>query len=192
VTPEYLMKIGLIEKQPPVAADIALLLREALDKVAFLPFGLVIDRWRWEVFAGQVGPEEYNQRWWSLRQEYQGIAPPAARGAEAFDAGAKYHVAANVPYARYFLARILQFQFHRALCRVAGLEGPLHRCSVYGNKAAGEQLHGMLALGQSRPWPDALEMISGERHMDATALLDYFAPLQSWLDEQNEGHEVGW
>ena len=192
VTPEYLMKIGLIEKQPPVAADIALLLREALNKVAFLPFGLVIDKWRWEVFAGQVGPEEYNQRWWSLRQEYQGIAPPAARGAEAFDAGAKYHVAANVPYARYFLARILQFQFHRALCRVAGLEGPLHRCSVYGNKAAGEQLHGMLALGQSRPWPDALEMISGERHMDATALLDYFAPLQSWLDEQNEGHEVGW
>jgi len=192
VTPEYLMKIGLIEKQPPVAADIALLLREALNKVAFLPFGLVIDKWRWEVFAGQVGPEEYNQRWWSLRQEYQGIAPPAARGAEAFDAGAKYHVAANVPYARYFLARILQFQFHRALCRVAGLEGPLHRCSVYGNKVAGEQLHGMLALGQSRPWPDALEMISGERHMDATALLDYFAPLQSWLDEQNEGHEVGW
>ena len=192
VTPEYLMKIGLIEKQPPVAADIALLLREALNKVAFLPFGLVIDKWRWEVFAGQVGPEEYNQRWWSLRQEYQGIAPPAARGAEEFDAGAKYHVAANVPYARYFLARILQFQFHRALCRVAGLEGPLHRCSVYGNKAAGEQLHGMLALGQSRPWPDALEMISGERHMDATALLDYFAPLQSWLDEQNEGHEVGW
>ncbi len=192
VTPEYLMKIGLIEKQPPVAADIALLLREALNKVAFLPFGLVIDKWRWEVFAGQVGPEEYNQRWWSLRQEYQGIAPPAARGAEAFDAGAKYHVAANVPYARYFLARILQFQFHRALCRVAGLEGPLHRCSIYGNKVAGEQLHGMLALGQSRPWPDALEMISGERHMDATALLDYFAPLQSWLDEQNEGHEAGW
>jgi peptidyl-dipeptidase A len=192
VTPEYLMKIGLIEEQPPVAADIALLLREALDKVAFLPFGLFIDKWRWEVFAGRIGPEEYNERWWSLRLQYQGITPPSARGAEDFDAGAKYHVAANVPYARYFLARILQFQFHRALCRVAGLEGPLHRCSIYGNKAAGEQLNVMLALGQSRPWPDALETISGERHMDATALLDYFAPLQTWLDEQNEGHEVGW
>jgi peptidyl-dipeptidase A len=192
VTPEYLMRIGLLDQEPSGAADIALLLREALDKVAFLPFGLLIDKWRWEVFAGHTRPEEYNERWWALRLEYQGIAPPLARNAADFDAGAKYHIASNVPYARYFLARILQFQFHRSLCRIAGLEGPLHRCSIYGNTAAGQRLNAMLALGQSRPWPDALEALTGERTMDAGALLEYFAPLKAWLDEQNEGHETGW
>ena len=192
ITPEYLMKIGLLEHEPPEAADIALLLREALDKVAFLPFGLLIDKWRWEVFAGHTGPDTYNERWWELRLEHQGIAPPAVRSAADFDAGAKYHIASNVPYARYFLARILQFQFHRALCRVAGLEGPLHRCSIYGSRAAGARLNEMLAMGQSRPWPDALEALTGQRQMDASALLEYFAPLKVWLDEQNEGHETGW
>jgi peptidyl-dipeptidase A len=192
ITPEYLMRIGLLEEEPPVTAGIALLLREALDKVAFLPFGLLIDKWRWEVFAGHTAPEQYNERWWALRLEYQGIAPAAGRSASDFDAGAKYHIASNVPYARYFLARILQFQFHRALCRIAGAEGPLHRCSIYGNAAAGERLNAMLALGQSRPWPDALHALTGQRTMDASALLEYFAPLKAWLDEQNEGHEAGW
>jgi peptidyl-dipeptidase A len=192
ITPEYLVRIGLLDREPPLEADIALLLREALDKVAFLPFGLLIDRWRWDVFAGRIHPAEYNERWWELRREVQGIAPPVERSEAELDAGAKYHVTANVPYSRYFLARILQFQFHRALCRTAGLEGPLHRSSIYGNRAAGQRLQAMLAMGQSRPWPDALETLTGQRQMDASALLEYFAPLHRWLDEQNAGYEIGW
>ena len=194
VTPEYLEKIGLIDAVPPASGDIDYLLQQALEKVAFLPFGLLVDKWRWEVFAGQVKPENYNKAWWEMRTRYQGIVPPVNRTEADFDPGAKYHVPGNVPYARYFLAPILQIQFHRALCREAGISGPLHRCSIYGNKAAGEKLNKMLAMGQSKPWPEALEAMTGEKQMDASALADYFAPLKSCLDEQNKamGFPVGW
>jgi peptidyl-dipeptidase A len=194
VTPEYLKQIGLIETVPPASGDIDYLLQQALEKVAFLPFGLLVDKWRWEVFSGQVKPGDYNKGWWELRTKYQGIAPPVGRTEADFDPGAKYHVPGNVPYARYFLARILQFQFQRALCREAGYTGPLHRCSVYGNKAAGEKLNKMLSMGQSKPWPEALETLTGEKQMDASALADYFAPLKKWLDEQNKanGYPSGW
>jgi peptidyl-dipeptidase A len=192
VTPEYLQQIGLLDSVPPASEDIGLLMRRALDKVAFLPFGLLIDKWRWGVFSGQIAPADYNKAWWNLRREYQGIAPPLERTEADFDPGAKYHVAANVPYARYFLAAILQFQFHRALCRAAGYKGPLHRCSIYNNKEAGARLNTMLEMGESRPWPEALETLTGEKQMDATAMLDYFAPLKTWLDEQNKGHKTGW
>ncbi len=194
VTPEYLKHIGLIENVPPGSGDIDYLLAQALGKVAFLPFGLTIDKWRWEVFSGQVKPEQYNRAWWDLRLKYQGVAPPVARSEADFDPGAKFHVPGNVPYMRYFLARILQFQFQRALCREAGYSGPLHRCSIYGNKVAGQRLNEMLALGQSKPWQEALETLTGEKQMDASALGDYFGPLKTWLDEQNKTNHypVGW
>ena len=192
VTPEYLVKIGLLDKAPDPSKDIGLLLHRALDKIAFLPFGLVIDQWRWKVFSGEIPPSKYNETWWQLREKYQGVAPPAARTEADFDPGAKYHVAANYSYMRYFLADILQFQFHRALSQAAGCKGPLNRCSIYGNKAAGSRLNAMLEMGISRPWQDALEKIAGTREMDATAIRDYFAPLQKWLDEQNKGKPVGW
>ena len=192
VTPEYLVKIGLLDKAPDAAGDIPLLMREALEKLAFLPFGLVVDQWRWQVFSGQVKPDQYNAAWWALRQQYQGVAPASARGEEFFDAGAKYHVPANTPYARYFLAAVLQFQFHRELAKIAGCTAPLHRCSIYGNAAAGERLRKTLAMGASRPWPDALEAMTGQRQMDASAMADYFAPLKAWLDKENSGRSAGW
>ncbi|HEV8231559.1 MAG TPA: M2 family metallopeptidase [Thermoanaerobaculia bacterium] len=192
ITPEYLVKIGLLDKAPDPSKDIGLLLRRALDKLAFLPFGLVVDQWRWKVFSGEITPANYNASWWELRKRYQGVAPAIERSEKDFDPGAKYHVAANVPYTRYFLAAILQFQFHRALAQTAGCTGPLHRCSIYGSREAGRKLDTMLQMGLSRPWPDALETINGKREMDATAIRDYFAPLQKWLDEQNRGKPVGW
>jgi peptidyl-dipeptidase A len=192
VTPEYLAQIGLLDKVPDPSKDIGLLLRKALEKIAFLPFGLLIDQWRWRVFSGEVPPEKYNEAWWQLRLEYQGVAPPSARSQSDFDPGAKFHVAANVPYMRYFLADILQFQFHRALAQTTGCTTPLHRCSIYGSKEAGRRLNAMLQMGASRPWPDALQALTGQRQMDATAILEYFAPLQKWLDEQNRGKPVGW
>jgi peptidyl-dipeptidase A len=185
VTPPYLKQLGLIDKVPDPKADIGFLLNRALDKVAFLPFGYLVDQWRWKVFAGEVKPEDYNKAWWDLREKYQGIVAPVPRTEQDFDPGAKYHVPANTPYARYFLAAILQFQFHRALCREAGFSGPLYQCSIYNNKKAGEKLKAMLAMGASEPWPAALKAMTGEDKMDATAIIDYFAPLKSWLDEQN-------
>ena len=167
-------------------------MKHALDKVAFLPFGLLIDQWRWKVFDGEIKAADYDKAWWELKRKYQGVAPPVERSEADFDPGAKYHVAANVPYTRYFLAAVYQYQFHRALCKAAGFTGPLHRCSIYGNKAAGARLKKMLEMGQSKPWPDALEAISGERDLDASAILDYYAPLKKWLDEQNAGHPSGW
>ena len=185
VTPPYLKQLGLIDKVPDQRADIGFLLNRALDKVAFLPFGYLVDQWRWKVFSGEVKPENYNQAWWDLREKYQGVAPPVPRSEQDFDPGAKYHVPANTPYARYFLAAILQFQFHRALCREAGFNGPLYQCSIYNNKKAGEKLKAMLSMGASEPWPAALKAMTGEDKMDATAIIDYFAPLKTWLDEQN-------
>jgi peptidyl-dipeptidase A len=192
VTPEYLKQIGLINTVPDASKDIGVLMHQALEKIAFLPFGYLVDQWRWKVFSGEIKPDEYDKGWWDLRLKYQGIAPPVERSEKDFDPGAKYHVASNTPYARYFLAAVLQFQFHRGLCRIAGYQGPLHRCSIYNNKAAGAALKRMLAMGQSQPWPEALRALTGENDMDATAILDYFAPLKKWLDEQNRGHEVGW
>ncbi|WP_436609546.1 M2 family metallopeptidase [Sorangium sp. So ce1024] len=192
VTSEYLQRIGLVSELPPASSDVSLLLRDALAKVAFLPFAVVVDRWRWGVFSGDIRPAEYNSAWWALRTRYQGITPPAARSEADFDPGAKYHVAASVPYIRYFFAHVLQFQLHRALCEEAGYKGPLHRCTIHGSAKAGARLRRMLEMGRSRPWPEALEVVTGARQMDAAAMLDYFAPLKGWLDRQNRGRTCGW
>lgn len=192
ITPDYLVQVGLMQQVPAASADTALLLRQALDKVAFLPFGMLIDQWRWKVFSGEVKPSEYNKAWWTLRERYQGIAAPLPRTEADFDPGAKYHVPGNTPYVRYFLARFLQFQIYRALCREAGYTGPLHRCSFYGSKAAGAKLARLLEAGQSQPWPETLYALTGERRIDASAMLEYFAPLKAWLDQQNKGKPVGW
>ncbi len=192
ITPKYLVQIGLLDNVPDASSDLGLLMKQALEKIAFLPFGLMVDQWRWQVFAGEVGPEGYNDLWWQLREKYQGVAAPAERPTDAFDPGAKYHVPGNTPYTRYFLAHILQFQFHRALCEIAGDEGPVHRCSIYGSRQAGERLNAMLEMGRSKPWPEALEAMIGTSQMDATAILDYFAPLKTWLDQQNAARQCGW
>lgn len=192
ITPKYLVEIGLLDKEPDASEDVAILLRQALDKVAFLPFGLLVDQWRWKVFNGELTPAQYNDGWWQLREKYQGVKAPIARDANAFDPGAKYHVPGNVPYSRYFLAHILQFQFYKEMCKMAGHDGPLHRCTFYGNKEVGERLNAMLEMGASKPWQDALEKMTGQREMDASAVEQYFAPLKAWLDEQNVGRQCGW
>lgn len=194
VTPEYLQKIGMITSVPDASRDTGLLMARALEKISFLPFGLLVDQWRWKVFSGEVKPDSYNKAWWDLRLKYQGITPDGARGEEFFDPGSKYHVAAVVPYTRYFLAHILQFQFHRALAKEAGCTTPLHRCSIYDSKAAGAKLEAMLKLGVSKTWQDALETMTGSRQMDATAIIDYFAPLKKFMDDEltKKGVKVGW
>ena len=192
ITPQYLVKVGLLDEMPAEPGDLGRLMRNALEKIAFLPFGMVVDQWRWQVFSGDTPPEQFNAAWWELREKYQGVKAPVARTEADFDPGAKYHVPANTPYARYFMAQILQFQFHQALCQAAEYEGDLHQCSIYNNDAAGKKLRDMLAMGASRPWPEALDAIAGTKEMDGTALLEYFAPLHQWLDEQNEGRTCGW
>ena len=194
VTPEYLVQIGLLDrsKVPSADKDVGLLLRQAMDKVAFLPFGLLVDKWRWGVFDGSITPANYNAAWVDLKRQYQGITPPVPRSEADFDPGAKFHIPANTPYARYFLARILQFQFYKAACDMSGWKGPLHRCSFYGNKEVGQRLNQMLAMGASKPWPDALQAFTGSREMSAKPMLDYFAPLQAWLQQQNAGKTCGW
>ena len=194
ITPEYLVKIGLLDEAdvPGADADLALLMRQAMDKVAFLPFGLMVDQWRWKVFSGEYSPSEYNDGWWELREKYQGLRAPGDRPANAFDPGAKYHIPGNTPYMRYFLAHILQFQFHKAACDMAGNDGPLHRCSVYGNKEVGSKFNAMMEMGSSKPWPDALEAFTGTRDMDGSAIIEYFDPLMVYLEEQNKDRTCGW
>ncbi len=194
ITPEYLVQIGLLDPSdvPGADKDVGLLLRQAMYNVAFLPFGLLVDKWRWGVFDGSIPPSEYNAAWHDLKLEYQGVTPPVARPDDAFDPGAKFHIPGNTPYSRYFLAGVLQFQFYKAACEQAGWDGPLHRCSFYGNEEVGGALNEMLEMGASRPWPDALEAFTGSREMSGEAMLEYFAPLMAWLEEQNAGQPTGW
>lgn len=192
ITPKYLEQIGLIDKAPKSDSDLGMLMKMALDRVAFLPFGLMIDQWRWKVFNGEFSEDEYNKGWWQLRNHYQGVKSPITRSEDNFDPGAKYHIPGGTPYTRYFLAHLLEFQFHRELCKVAGNTEALHNCSIYGNKEAGAKLIRMLEMGASAPWQDALEVVANSRKMDATAVIDYFAPLKVWLDEQNKGRDCGW
>lgn len=186
ITPAYLKQVGLMKTEPDPSQDIGPLLYTALQKVAFMPFAYMVDKWRWQVYGGQVKPADYDKAWWALKEQYQGVSRPAPLAADGFDAGAKFHVASDTPYARYFLAHVLQFQFHRALCREAGDTGPLNRCSIYANKKAGAKFQQMLEMGTSKPWPEALKAVTGEERLDATAMLEYFAPLKAWLDAQNK------
>ena len=193
MTPEYMKQKGLLTKvEKNEKATLNHQMDIALQKIAFLPFGVLVDKWRWDVFSGKVKPDQYNKHWWELKLKYQGEAPPMPRSEAEFDPGAKYHVPANTPYMRYFLAAVLQFQFHRALCKKAGHTGPLHECSIYNNKEAGAAFKKMLQLGASKPWQEALFQLTGEKSMDASAILEYFAPLQKWLEEQNKGQQCGW
>jgi len=194
VTPEYLVQIGLLDrsKVPSADKDIGLLLRQAMDKVAFMPFAYIVDKWRYGVFDGSTPPAKYNQAWVDLKQQYQGVVPPVSRSEADFDPGAKFHIPGNTTYERYFFARVLQFQFYKAACDMAGWKGPLHRCSFYGNKEVGRRLNAMLAMGASHPWPDALEAFTGTREISGKPMLEYFAPLQAWLQQQNQGKHCGW
>lgn len=193
MTPQYLHSIGLVEApQLSREALINAQMRMALSKVAFLPFGLMIDRWRWGVFDGSIAPEHYNQAWWELKARYQGVAPPTPRGEDFFDPGAKYHVPGNTPYTRYFLSHILQFQFYKGLCDAAGYTGPLYECTFYGNKEAGQKFWSMLQRGGSQPWQQTLKELTGNDKLDAAPLLEYFAPMQEWLKQQNQGQMCGW
>jgi peptidyl-dipeptidase A len=193
MTPAYLAKIGLIpDAKASKEAVINQQMRMALEKIAFLPFGKMIDEWRWKVFSGEVTPANYNAAWWALREKYQGVRPPVARTEADFDPGAKYHIPGNTPYTRYFLSYIVQFQFHKALCDAAGYKGPLSECSIYGNEVAGRKFAAMLAKGASQPWQDSLFELTGTRQMDASAIMDYFAPLRGWLKQQNKGQQCGW
>ncbi len=193
MTPSYLKQVGLIDSvSQNDKAIINEQMKRALDGIAFLPFGKLIDEWRWGVFSGEIAPEDYNNAWWELREQYQGIAPPVERTEADFDPGAKYHIPGNVSYTRYFLARILQFQFLQALCDTSGHEGPLHECSFYGSKEAGARLNAMLTAGASEPWQNTLEKLTGTREMDGHAIIEYFQPLMAWLKEQNSTRQCGW
>lgn len=194
ITPDYLVDIGLLDRAhvPSPDKDIGLLLRQALDKIALMPFALTVDRWRWGVFDGSIKPDMYQRDWDRLRLDYQGLRPPVARPDDAFDPGAKYHIAAVSPYTGYFVARILQFQFYKAACDMSGWKGPLHRCTFYGNREVGRRINAMLAMGRSRPWPEALKTFTGSNRLTSAAMLEYFAPLDAWLRRQNKGHSCGW
>ncbi len=193
MTPAYLERAGLVEDAASSPeAVINDQMKRALRGIAVLPWAKLVDEWRWGVFSGEIPPDQYNASWWALRERYQGVAAPVERDESQFDPGAKYHIPGNVSYTRYFLARIMQFQFLEALCDAAGYEGPLHACSFHGSKAAGDRLNAMLTAGRSEPWQNILEKLTGTRTMDGAAIIRYFEPLMAYLSEQNADRQCGW
>jgi len=169
----------------------------ALERVAFLPFGLLIDKWRWDLFKGATTESQWNKRWWELREQYQKIRAPSVRDETYFDPGAKYHIPADSQYIAYFVAHILQFSFYKSLCIEAGQynpekpdEHPLHKCDFYTSKEAGEKLKAGLELGYSKHWSEALKKLTGSSEISAQALLEYFKPLKDFLEKENKMIEV--
>ena len=195
ITPDYLNKIGFIsikEASDAKKDPIGLLMKQALEGVVVIPWALTLDKWRSGVFNGEIKESNLNSSWWSMRESYQGITSPVYRSEEYFDPGAKYHIPANTPYTRYYLARIMQYQFHEALCNAMNFNGPLHECSIYGNEVAGEKIISTMAMGQSQPWQDAFENITGSRSLSGSSVMNYYKPLKEWLDKQNENRMCGW
>jgi peptidyl-dipeptidase A len=195
ITPDYLNKIGFIsikEASDAKKDPIGLLMKQALEGVVVIPWALTLDKWRSGVFNGEIKESNLNSSWWSMRESYQGITSPVYRSEEYFDPGAKYHIPANTPYTRYYLARIMQYQFHEALCNAMNFDGPLHECSIYGNEVAGEKIISTMAMGQSQPWQDAFENITGSRSLSGSSVMNYYKPLKEWLDKQNENRMCGW
>ena len=195
ITPDYLNKIGFIsikEASDAKKDPIGLLMKQALEGVVVIPWALTLDKWRSGVFNGEIKESNLNSSWWSMRESYQGITSPVYRSEEYFDPGAKYHIPANTPYTRYYLARIMQYQFHEALCNAMNFDGPLHECSIYGNEVAGEKIISTMAMGQSQPWQNAFENITGSRNLSGSSVMNYYKPLKEWLDKQNENRMCGW
>ena len=195
ITPDYLNKIGFIsikEASDAKKDPIGLLMKQALEGVVVIPWALTLDKWRSGVFNGEIKESDLNSSWWNMRESYQGITSPVYRSEEYFDPGAKYHIPANTPYTRYYLARIMQYQFHEALCNAMNFDGPLHECSIYGNEIAGEKIISTMAMGQSQPWQDAFENITGSRSLSGSSVMNYYKPLKEWLDKQNENRICGW
>lgn len=144
---QHLRKIGLLKsKEDDQESILNNLFEIGLEKIVFLPFGYLMDLWRWSVFEGTIPAKDYNCKWWELREKYQGVEPPINRTDQDFDPAAKYHIIAGVPYIRYFVSFVVQFQFHRAVCEKAGQYNPndpskpLHECDIYGNTNAGNAL----------------------------------------------------
>ena len=195
ITPDYLKKIGFINDDEANLAkndSIGLLMKQALEGVVVIPWALMLDKWRAGVFTGDIAENELNKAWWDMRESYQGIAPPDKRSEDYFDPGAKYHIPGNTPYTRYYLARIMQYQFHESLCNDMGFSGPLHECSIYGDKLAGEKIISTMAMGQSAPWQDAFEKLTGSRNISGDSVMNYYKPLKEWLDIQNNDRSCGW
>ncbi|CAG0920638.1 unnamed protein product [Notodromas monacha] len=203
-TPVHLKKIGLLDPNFELDenSQLGFLLRMAMEKVAFLPFGYIMDLYRWKVFNGSIATENLNQEWWNLRETYQGVQSPVPRTEMDFDPGAKYHVVNDVPYIRYFVAHVLQFDFHQTLCELAGQfnpskpdEKPLHECDIDGDKTnAGAKLKVLLQAGSSKHWAETLEGLTGHSEMTVDPLLNYFKPLRDYLKQQIALHNipVGW
>ncbi|XP_053212228.1 angiotensin-converting enzyme-like [Panonychus citri] len=192
-TPSHLKAIGLLDEiSSDPEGDLNHLMSMALDKIAFLPSGYLMDKWRWEVFANSSTHANLNKLWWKYRLRYQGLCPPVRRTEDDFDPGSKYHIAASVPYIRYFVSYIIQFQFHKALCEAANNTGPLYQCDIYQSREAGQLLSNVLSLGASKHWSEALKMMTGSEKMSAEPLLQYFAPLIEWMKTQVTPEEIGW
>ena len=195
ITPDYLVDIGFISEDDAEEAKqdpIGLLMKQALDGVVIVPWALMLDKWRSGVFDGEIDESNLNSSWWSLREEYQGINTSYERSENYFDPGAKYHIPGNTPYTRYYLASIMQYQFHEALCNLIDYDGYLHECSIYGNKEAGDRIISTMAMGQSLPWQDAFENLTGSRQLSGKSIMNYYAPLKEWLDEENKNRTCGW
>lgn len=163
------------------------LLREALNYIVFMPWSAgVMTRFEHELYARNLPADQWNARWWELARRYQGIVPPTARGEQFADGLTKTHINDDPgQYYDYALSFALLFQMHNHIAKNILNQDP-RNTNYYGNTGVGDFLRTLMAPGASRPWRDVLRETTGQE-LNANAMMEYFAPLYGWLQEQNRG-----
>ncbi|NWI33356.1 ACE2 enzyme, partial [Sula dactylatra] len=193
-TPQHLKSLDLLEPtfQEDEETEINFLLKQALTIVGTMPFTYMLEKWRWMVFRGEITKQEWMKRWWEMKREIVGVVEPVPHDETYCDPAVLFHVANDYSFIRYYTRTIYQFQFQEALCKAANHTGPLHTCDITNSKAAGQKLRQLLEFGRSKPWTQALENVTTDKHMNAMPLLHYFEPLYKWLQKNNSGRYIGW
>ncbi|KAI4468733.1 angiotensin-converting enzyme [Holotrichia oblita] len=184
--PVHLHRVGLFNNNTDTyELNMNFLMTMALRKVAYAPFALLVD---------QNGVRTMNFNWWELRLLYQGIVPPIARNEGHLDAVAKRHIPADLPYMKYYVALLLEFQIFDALCGAMGHTAQLHTCDIYRSREAGRILTDIMQAGKAKHWKDVLRTLRTKTNgLSAEPLLKYFQPLLAWLKVQNRDEAfIGW
>lgn len=189
----YLKQVGLLPKEAEGTDQVPFLLDTALDgaSLVFLPFSAgTMTRFERDFYGGKIG-DDLNGAWWGVVGECQGIAPPSPRGEEFCDPATKTHINDDAAqYYDYAIGTVIKFQLHDHIARNILKQDP-RECNYYGNREVGDFLRSILEVGATKDWNVVLKEATGEG-LSARAMVDYFEPLKAWLEERNDGREIGW
>jgi len=184
----YLAGRGLIPADTKTDS-IQIMLKEALNFAVFIPFAAgTMSEFEKALYADNLPESEFNNKWWALVKQYQGIVPPNERGDQLCDACTKTHINDDAAqYYDYALSYVILFQLHQHIAEKI-LHQPPTATNYFGNKEIGDFLKKLMSTGATKNWRDVMKEATGE-DMNAKSLVRYFDPLMTWLKKQNSGRK---